>query len=71
MRSHVRAVIGSVVGVAVLMIITDGLHVGGGSVLTIGRFSPLLGAFIGGTSRPCRSEPPLSTGRTCRAVAWT
>ena len=77
MRSHVRAVIGSVVGVAVLMIITDGLHLGGGSVLTIGRYSPLLGAFIGGTltlvavSPLFRPDEPAEPWLGRERLAWT
>lgn len=49
MRLHVRTVIGTVIGMAVLMIFADGFHLGGESVLTLGRYAPLLGAFIGGT----------------------
>jgi hypothetical protein len=48
MRPHIRTVIGSVIGITVLMIFTDGFHLGGAGVLTVGRYAPLLGAFIGG-----------------------
>ncbi len=49
MRSHARAVIGSVVGVGVLMIFILGFHLGGDGLLHVGRYAQLLGAFIGGT----------------------
>ncbi len=48
MPSHARAVLGSVVAISILMILILGLHLGGNLLLPIGRFSPLLGAFIGG-----------------------
>jgi hypothetical protein len=49
MHSHFRAVLGSVSGVAILMIFILGFHLGGQGLLHVGTFSPLLGAFIGGT----------------------
>lgn len=48
MPLHARSVLGSVVTISILMILILGLHVGGNALLSIGRFSPLLGAFIGG-----------------------
>ena len=49
MRSHSRAVIGSVVGVGILMIFVLGFHLGGDGIFKVGLYSQLLGAFIGGT----------------------
>jgi len=48
MRIHSRIVIGSMVGLGFLMIGIVGLHLGGESVLKVGVYSQLLGAFIGG-----------------------
>jgi hypothetical protein len=49
MSSHFRVVIGSIVSIAILMILILGIHLGGPDLLRIGIYSPLLGAFIGGT----------------------
>ncbi len=49
MRLHFRAVLGLVSGVGILMIFILGLHLGGESLHPVGVYSPLLGAFIGGT----------------------
>ena len=49
MRLHSRIVIGSVVGVGILMTFILGFHLGGDALLPIGHFFPLLGALIGGT----------------------
>ncbi len=49
MPSHFRVIIGSVVIIAILMILTLGLHIGGEVSLRVGVFSPLTGALIGGT----------------------
>jgi hypothetical protein len=48
MRLHSRTVLGSVVGVAILMIAILGFHLGGPRVLQIGLYSQLIGAFIAG-----------------------
>ena len=48
MRIHSRIVIGSMVGLGFVMIGIVGLHLGGESVLKVGVYSQLLGAFIGG-----------------------
>lgn len=48
MRIHSRVVIGSMVGLGFVMIGIVGLHLGGESVLKVGVYSQLLGAFIGG-----------------------
>jgi len=48
MRKHSRIVIGSMVGLGFVMIGIVGLHLGGKSVLKVGVYSQLLGAFIGG-----------------------
>lgn len=49
MRSHSRIVFGSIVGIGILMIFFLGFHLGGEGPLAVGNFSPLVGAFIGGT----------------------
>jgi hypothetical protein len=49
MPSHFRVVIGSIVGLAILMLLTLGLHIGGENVLSVAIFSGLTGAVIGGT----------------------
>lgn len=76
MRSHVRTVIGSVIGIAILMIFTDGFHLGGDGVLMLGRYAPLLGAFIGGiltlfsvSSLAGKSEP-AEPWRGHERLAW-
>lgn len=76
MRSHFFAVLGSIGGIAVLMIAILGLHIGGENLLKFGVYSPLLGAFIGGSlvlistnipfSRQEKVEPWLGHER----VAW-
>jgi len=48
MRIHSRIVIESMVGLGFVMIGIVGLHLGGESVLKVGVYSQLLGAFIGG-----------------------
>ncbi len=86
MRSHSRIVIGSVVGVGIVMIFLLGFRVGVEGPLSVGNFSPLLGAFIGGTlalvcvNLPLRreevSEPWLGHERLawaligCGCIAW-
>jgi hypothetical protein len=77
MRSHLRAIIGSVVGVGVLMIFILGFHLGGDGILKVGLYSQLLGAFIGGTlallSANIRFQPEETAvpwlGR--ERLAWT
>ncbi len=61
MPSHARAVLGSVAAVCLLMILLLGLHLGGNVLLPIGRFSPLLGAFIGGALVLVCVNIPLSS----------
>jgi hypothetical protein len=86
MHSYSRIVIGSVLGIAALMIFLLGFHVAVQGPLSIGNFSPLLGAFIGGTlalvcvTLPRRqqedSEPWLGQERLawtlvgCGCIAW-
>ncbi|HVB74425.1 MAG TPA: hypothetical protein VNE38_12800 [Ktedonobacteraceae bacterium] len=48
MRATMRFVLYSVAAVATVMALILGLHLGGPSVLKIGRYSQLIGAFIGG-----------------------
>ena len=86
MRSHSRLVIGSVIGVGILMIFLLGFHFGGEALFKVANFSPLLGAFIGGTlvlvcvNLPLRQEEDVEPwlGRErfawiligCACVAW-
>ena len=86
MHSHFRAVIGSVSGVAILMIFLLGFHLGGQDLLHVGIFSPLTGALIGGTlvlvsvniqfHREENAEPWLGRERLawtligCGCIAW-
>ncbi len=77
MRSTMRIVLYLVVGVAAVMALILGLHLGGPAVLTIGRYSQLVGAFIGGSlaiisvnipiKRHENAEPWLGRER----LAWT
>ena len=48
MRSYFRPVFGSLAGIAIIMILLLVFHVGGESLATIGTYSALVGAFIGG-----------------------
>jgi hypothetical protein len=63
-------------GIAVLMTLTLGLHVGGQDLLKIGIYSPLLGAFIGGTlvlisvSIPFRQEEDAEPWLGREKLAW-
>ena len=76
MPSHFRVVLGSVIGVGVLMIFLLGFHVGVEGPLAIGNFSPLLGAFIGGTlvlvcvNRPIRQEEDVEPWLGRERLAW-
>ena len=86
MRSHFRTVLGSVGGVALIMIAILGFHIGGAGVLRFGVYSPLLGAFIGGTlilastlvpfNRHEKTEPWLGREQIawiligCGCIAW-
>ena len=77
MRSTVRLMLYSVAGVAVVMALIVGLHIGGRAVLNFGKYSQLVGAFIGGTlaiisvnmpmKRNENAEPWLGRER----LAWT
>jgi hypothetical protein len=49
MHSHFRVVLGTVGAIAALMIAILGFHLGGTGALKFGVYSPLLGAFTGGT----------------------
>ena len=75
MRIHSRIVIGPMVGLGFLMIGIVGLHLGGESVLKVGVYSQLLGAFIGGflilllpTRLGCQERLPHS-GRSANSWA--
>ena len=62
MRSHSRVVIGSVVGVGILMTFILGFHLGGAGVLKVGLYSQLIGAFIGGTLAILSVNTPFPKG---------
>ena len=68
MRSYSRAVIGSVIGVGVLMIFILGFHLGGDGLLKVGLYSQLLGAFIGGTLALLSANIRFQPAET--AVPW-
>ncbi len=68
MRSHFRVVLGSVGGVAVLMIAILGFHIGGEELLKFGVYSPLLGAFIGGILILVSTNTPF--GRQEKVEPW-
>ena len=77
MRSHTRVVLGTVVGIAFLMILLLGFHVGGDALHKIGVFSPLLGAIIGGTlalvsaNTPMRRKENVEPWFRRERLAWT
>ena len=76
MRSHIRVVLGTIVGIALLMIFIVGFHVGGAALLKVGVFSPLLGAFIGGVlalvsvNIPIRPEENVEPWFRREKTAW-
>lgn len=47
MRSHFRVVIGSVIGISIVMVLTLGLRLGGEGLVKIAGYFPILGALIG------------------------
>ena len=77
MRSTMRIVLYSVVGIAVVMALILGLHLGGPSVLSIGKYSQLLGAFIGGFLAIISVNIPIKRGENAEPwlgrerLAWT
>lgn len=44
-----RVILGTIIGISILMILILGFHVGGQPVLAVGNYSQLSGALIGGT----------------------
>ena len=77
MRSYSRVIIGSIVGISILMVSIVAFHLGGTSVLKVGRYSQLLGAFIGGTltllavNVPLRPEENMEPWLGRERLAWT
>ena len=77
MRSTIRIVLYSVAGVAAVMALILGLHLGGDAVLSIGKYSQLAGAFIGGflaiisINRPMRSGEDTEPWLRRERLAWT
>jgi hypothetical protein len=77
LSSYSRFILGSVIGIGILMIFFLGFHVGGSGPFTLGNFSPLIGAFIGGTLalvcayRPVRQEESFEPWLGNEQLAWT
>ncbi len=77
MRSHARAVIGTIACISILMVLSVGFHVGGEEVLSVGVYSPLFGAFLGGTLTlfsvllPSRREENGEPWLKREKLAWT
>lgn len=74
MRSHFRIVIGSVIGIMILLL---GFHVGGPSLLPVARYSQLIGCLIGGSMvlvsvrMPIRPEENVEPWLKREQLAWT
>lgn len=77
MRSSMRIVLYPVAGVAVVMALILALHLGGSAVLSIGKYSQLLGAFIGGSlaiisvNMPMRRDENAEPWLGRERLAWT
>lgn len=77
MRSTIRIVLYSVAGVAAVMALIVGLHLGGQAVLNVGKYSQLLGAFIGGFLAIISVNMPIKRGEDTEPwlgrerLAWT
>ncbi len=77
MRSTMRIVLYSVAGVAAIMALILGLHLGGKAVLNIGKYSQLVGAFIGGSlaiisvNIPMRRSENVEPWLGRERLAWT
>jgi hypothetical protein len=77
MRPHTRIVVGSIIVISIAMILTLGLHVGGTSLLKFGVYSPLLGAFIGGSLTlisiytPIRQDENVEPWAKYEKLSWT
>jgi hypothetical protein len=77
MRSTMRIVLYSVAGVAAIMALILGLHLGGQAVLNIGRYSQLVGAFIGGSLAIISVNMPMKRSENVQPwlgrerLAWT
>ena len=69
MRSQARTLMKGVVWVAAAMVVIVVLHLGGPFALRLGQFSPLLGAFIGGTLVLASVFTPMSSRED--AEPWT
>src|SRR5262245_41358464 len=77
MRPHFRVVIGSVVGITLLMFLVLVLHIGGPNLAIIGFFSPLSGCLIGGSlvlismRMPIRRDENMEPWLKRERLAWT
>jgi hypothetical protein len=77
MRSYFRAIFGSLAVTAIVMILILGFHVGGNSLATIGTYSALFGAFVGGTlclvsvGLPFRQQENAEPWLKREQLAWT
>ena len=77
MRSNVRIVIFSILGIAFVMALILGLHLGGDAVLHVGLYSQLIGAVIGGLLAVISVNMPIRRGENAEPwlgrerIAWT
>ena len=77
MRSTMRIVLYSVAGVAAIMALILGIHPGGQAVLNIGKYSQLVGAFIGGSLAIISVNMPMKRSENVEPwlgrerLAWT
>lgn len=77
MRSTMRIVLYSVAVVAAIMALILGLHIGGQVVLNIGKYSQLIGAFIGGSIAIISVNVPIKRNEDAEPwlgrerLAWT
>lgn len=77
MRSHFRIVLVTLAALATLMLLLLVFHIGGKSLATIGTYSALVGAFVGGTLGLVSVRMPLSQEKNAEPwlkreqLAWT
>jgi hypothetical protein len=77
MRSHFRIVLGSVVGISIVMILILGFHLGGPYIVKIGSFLPLSSGLITGFTvlisvrMPARREENIEPWLRRERLAWT
>jgi len=77
MRSHFRIVLGSLVGISILMILLLGFHLGGQGWLEVARYSILLGPLIASVlslvsvNIPLRQEENVEPWLRRERLSWT